>query len=781
MCPSIRDTRLAQLVLGSLISGSLAACLVPPPQPATTPITPVAATAPSPPAVPARKLPVSAYRWRSVEILGGGFVTGLEFSPVARDIVYARTDIGGAYRLNPKDDSWIPLTDFLNRDNSHYLGIESVAPDPVEANRVYMAVGLYSQSWAQPGAFMRSTDRGEHWEVFPTPGLKMGGNEEGRGNGERLAIDPNDTHILYFGSRRWGLWKSEDRAATWQQVPGFPIKEDATGFGIPLVVFDRKSGTPGKPTPVIYVGVTNKDVHLYRSKDAGTTWAPVPRQPTGLVPTHAELDGLGVLYLSYGATPGPSNVPDGAVWKYDTQQEQWTDITPLKPGAALGDGVFDRFGYSALALDGQNPGTLITATIDRWTVGGEIFRSRDGGKTWVPLSNQAKFDPGAAAYLTEPGQANFNPIQWISDVAIDPFNADHAYFLTGGGVWLSKDLTAGDRKAPTHWQFANQNLEEFAVLEMASPPVGPQLLTAVGDLCGFHHQSIEKSPTQFRNPPCANSTGIDFAQAKPNVVVRVGSYHWVGPKDPRGAISFDAGVTWTRFASEPSQTEGSGTVAVSADGQTIIWASRGTKVARSVDNGKTWATVEGLPAATKIADWAPAHLRIAADRVNPRKFYVYDALDGSAYFSSDGGAHFTASTTGIKSLPEYNLGPASIRAVPGIEGDVWMTTGSSLLHSTDSGRTYPEVDNVQESYAIGFGKAAPGAKYPAIYLSGKLGDAVGYFRSADGGAQFVRINDDAHQFGGSNLIMGDPRAYGRVYVAGHGRGVVFGEPLLTAN
>src|SRR6185436_9583193 len=132
------------------------------------------------------------YRWRSVVVHGGGFVTGLVFSPVKAGILYARTDIGGAYRYDPGNQSWTPLTDFLGKAQSNYLGIESIAADPVNAERVYMAVGMYSQTWAGTGAFMRSDDRGTTWQSFPAAPLKMGGNEEGRANGERLAIDPHD-------------------------------------------------------------------------------------------------------------------------------------------------------------------------------------------------------------------------------------------------------------------------------------------------------------------------------------------------------------------------------------------------------------------------------------------------------------------------------------------------------------------------------------------------------------------------------------------------------------
>lgn len=36
--------------------------------------------------------------------------------------------------------------------------------------------------------------------------------------------------------------------------------------------------------------------------------------------------------------------------------------------------------------------------------------------------------------------------------------------------------------------------------------------------------------------------------------------------------------------------------------------------------------------------------------------------------------------------------------------------------------------------------------------------------------------DDAHQYGGTNLIIGDPRVYGRAYIAPAGRGILYGEP-----
>ena len=56
--------------------------------------------------------------------------------------------------------------------------------------------------------------------------FKFGGNEPGRSMGERLAVDPNNNSVLYFGSRTDGLWRSEDYGATWSRVESFPVEGD---------------------------------------------------------------------------------------------------------------------------------------------------------------------------------------------------------------------------------------------------------------------------------------------------------------------------------------------------------------------------------------------------------------------------------------------------------------------------------------------------------------------------------------------------------------------------
>lgn len=712
------------------------------------------------------------YTWTSVRILGGGFVTGIIFSEAEKDLIYARTDIGGTYRWHQAGKRWVPLMDHIGPENDggNYLGIETLAADPVDANRVYMAVGTYTQEWAGNGAILRSQNKGDTWELTEMS-IKMGGNENGRGNGERMAVDPNLNSKLLFGTRKNGLYESDDFGKTWK--PGhFPKQTEPLGVGITFVTFDKKSGQKGKPTPHVYAGFASTETGLYRSTDGGKSWKPVPGQPKGVMPSHGEFDADGILYLSYGNLPGPSDVVTGSVWKYDPKTNQWSDITPLAP---KGD---DKFGYGGLTVLPSGKGTVMVTTIDRWAQGDEIFRTVDGGAHWTALGNKAERDDAGAKYLYWGRDPKSDPralsaTGWMADIAIDPFDTNRAMYVTGQGVWSTHDASEADTDKPTHWKFENENLEETAVKGLVSPPTGPELLSVLGDICGFRHDQVNEVPPEgmFQNPIHGNGTSIDFAESKPTHLVRVG-----GGNDPaHGAVSEDMGKTWTPLKTQP-RSQGSGVVAIAADSSSIVWAPKGAKVSVSLDQGKSWKPAAGLSEPATLPDWAPPSQFPASDRVNANMFYVYDATNGKAHVSTDGGVTFTDSATALPALPEYALTPVSVRAVPGHEGHVWITTGKDLYRSTDGGKTYDAFVPITEAQAVGFGKAPEGKSYPAVFLIAQVNDVQGIFRSDDAGETWIRINDDKHRFATAQLIIGDPKKFGRAYVGTHGRGILYADP-----
>ncbi len=137
--------------------------------------------------------------------------------------------------------------------------------------------------------------------------------------------------------------------------------------------------------------------------------------------------------------------------------------------------------------------------------------------------------------------------------------------------------------------------------------------------------------------------------------------------------------------------------------------------------------------------------------------------------------------TGLPSLPDYQASEGSIRVVYGREGHVWLASPEGLYRSVSSGTNFQKISTVQEAGRIGFGRAIPRENYPAIYMTGKVNDVTGFFRSLDEGENWTRINDSKHQFGWINVVTGDPRVYGRMYIATGGRGILYGEPLYDCN
>jgi hypothetical protein len=307
------------------------------------------------------------------------------------------------------------------------------------------------------------------------------------------------------------------------------------------------------------------------------------------------------------------------------------------------------------------------------------------------------------------------------------------------------------------------------VRQLISPPAGEaHLISGLGDIGVMYHERLAASPSRgmATNPVFGSATGLAQAAAKPSYVVRAG---W--GDHGNGAYSHDGGRTWAPFTAQPDiAKDAPGPIATSADGGTLLWSFvhwDSTKYAahRSADNGATWSEVSSFPkGATPVAD--PA---------DPTLFYAYDTDTGTLYASTDSGRSFSTRARGLPSGDNQ----FKLAAAPGRSGDLWLSVKwNGLYRSTDGGVTFARIASCWASYTLGFGKAADGADYPAVYQVGSTETSTAVYRSDDAAETWVRINDDAHQWGWiGEVITGDPRVYGRVYLGTNGRGIQYGEPV----
>ncbi|MGK6319547.1 WD40/YVTN/BNR-like repeat-containing protein [Sphingomonas sp. DT-204] len=709
------------------------------------------------------------YNWRNAAVGGGGFAPGIVFSPIEPGLAYLRTDMGGAYRWDAKAGRWIPLQD--DQAISSYMGIESIAPDPVDPDVVYLAAGMSKRGEA---AIFRSGDRGAHWRIVSVP-FAMGGNEDGRGLGERLAVDPHRHETLFFGSRHDGLWRSDDAGAHWKQVASFPrpgrgrpAERRATNGGLSFVLFD-----PMHRGRLFVASADSGGTHLFRSDDGGVRWAPVAGGPTDdLLPVKGVVGRDGILTITWSDGIGPTGITRGGVWRYDPAVDRWADVTPER-GAGAPPG-----GYMGVAVSARDPKVIAVSTVNRYKPIDTVWRSTDAGKHWDELWRRSERDVRAAPFLDLDGKADFG--HWIAGLAIDPFDDSHAAYVTGATLYATHDF---GRRGTMLWRPWTRGIEQTAIITLVSPTGGAPLVSGFGDIAGFRHDDLTVSPPHVhRNPYLTNTNTLDYAGLAPAIMVRSGSTHSPIVPGPSLAWSADGGTSWTPLATPPSQPRAYGSpspeqtgdtaITVSADGTTFVVET--DRPLLTADRGRTWQAIEGLPGRT----------RVTADKADARRFYASDFAANRMLRSDDGGRHFQAvrgeglpaDLSGARVTWREAQNP--LAATPGRAGALWLKVGGDLYRSVDAGERWTRTGIGLDCAYYGLGHAAPGSDLPAIYAIGRRNGLYAIWRSLDGGDRWQRINDDRHQWGlRFRVISGDPRRFGRVYIGTDGRGIVYGDPI----
>jgi xyloglucan-specific exo-beta-1,4-glucanase len=750
------------------------------------------------------KMASSATTWRSVKFGGGGYVTGLIFHPTSPHVLYARTDIGGAYRWNQQTSSWVPITDGagFGAAESFYHGIESIAVDPTNDQLVYMAAGMYNSADAT-GRLYISRDRGDHWTHVDLP-FSTGGNNNGRAMGERLMVDPNLPSTLFYGSRTAGLWKSTDSGLTWNQVTTLSSAKltgdqiNALGYsamGVELVVYDtgihgrhKDNGkNPPKDTGAAtqtiytaiapdYVNVAGLTSNLYKSTDGGATWAPVATPVSGYHIPHMVRADDGMFYVAFTHGAGPGDGGPGRLYKFDGSN--WTLLNS-----------FDNFGIGSVSVQGSGATTRIALGVSgswgNWRGQPVVRLSDDGGATWREIE---------ATMPHTPVDGGFSG--WVDDIEIDPANRDHIMHIHGGGIWETWNASS----ATPSWNEAITDLEETAALAIVTPPAGApyKLINSSGDVGTWIDTDLATKPTLGPTTNWSSGNSADMAWSDPLYIAGIGAANWSGGAG-FGFWSGDGGKTWANFATLPpgaaANPSNESNIAVTTRNN-AIWAPANSVPSYTADNGASWIATN-LPPLSGVG--INRGYRVAADRKNPNKVYAYDSggswwnqWSDTAHFwySADGGHTFSERTAFKGTSPMVtSYGNVSLAVNPNVEGDIWLADGNAVYHSLDSGATWTKLSNfasnwgshatwswpeVQGASVVALGKAAPGSSYSAaIYVVGVVNGVWGVYRSDDGGASWTRFNDDAHQFGGIGVMAADQGLYGRIYVSGTGRGLLY--------
>lgn len=689
--------------------------------------------------------------WEPLEVGAGGWITGVDACKAGTTFVL-RTDTYGGYVGNPalgvnvwrqlvRADS-MPASFVAGMGDSLGEGVYELRVAPSDCNRLYMTY---------KGKIYRSVDRGATWtETGFSQAGAVDPNDTYRIWGEKMAVDPANPDVVYAGTPAGGLFVTTDGGASWSAVAGVPVP--ASAAGITGIVFDESSGVAGGRTSTVYA--TSNGNGVYRSTDAGLTWASLAGGPATV--THAAVARDGVYFAV-----------DMGTSAYRYTGGSWSSTASA--GVQLHSIATDPFD-AARIIGGRDSGHLVVST-DRgasWGAGPIWKVTRIAADVpWLAFANEAYMSNGAMRF--------------------DPTVPNKLWFAEGIGLWYS---TAPDDAKGTTWYSASAGIEQLVARDVAIPPGSDKVITAGMDRSIFvlprantaypARYGTEATPSASLIPAWA----VSWAATAPSHLVAVINH---GPE--LSGYSTDGGLTWTRFPTMPAGSSGD-IAATSLDA--IVAVIGGGYAWRTTDRGATW-TALSLPGASDTPSErqnlhngynCKKHI-LAIDGVDLHTVYLHFYGHG-IYRSSDDGASWA-----LVSARDFDGSNAfwqtKLRSVPGRAGHLFLTAGQAgaagaanpadthLWRSTDGGATWAAVPGMAEPYDVALGKAAPGASYPTIYVVGWYRGAYGIWRSTDDAATWTDIGP--FPFGSIdeiNVIAASQDVYGDVYVAFQGSGWGYG-------
>lgn len=378
--------------------------------------------------------------------MGLSGIVGVTAHPRLSGTLFAAS-ADGLFRTGNGGAAWRRLTRGLPANHRPIrVVIDSTTP-----SRVYAMVDDFDTSQRR---LFKSTDGGNSWRPADS-GLE--GQEI-----LSLTIDLRGPQTLYAGTFE-GVYKSTDSGGTWRRT------------GLEGVTFIKAVKVHPTRRNVVFAGA---DGGLFRSQNGGATWSPVsaglpengvvmsleflPFSPETLVAgvvaaprrggvfrsadggTSWRLTSQGLSALSVSSIavdPSNSNtlwiVANAVVFKSNDRGQTWLRIRldPSNPLAGL------------VAIDPLDPSTVYVSLTNR-----DLWRTRDGGRTWEAIGN-----PGVSTL----------------ELLIDPVNPATLYAAGYGGIAKSTD------RGET-WTALPGDASGVPYFDLAIPASSPSTLYAAG-------------------------------------------------------------------------------------------------------------------------------------------------------------------------------------------------------------------------------------------------------------------------------------------------------------
>ena len=771
----------------------------------------------------------SQYLWQPVRIGGGGWVVGMVVHPLDHAVRYARTDVGSAYRWNNSTQQWYPM----RVSNASGLGVQSapetdaptsygedsIAVDPTNTSIVYMVFPTeHSTDIQTPTNYVeiyKSVDGGNNFTPGNMSAAAILGNPNGpnRMDGEKLAVDPANTAVLYYGSDSQGLWRSLDDGITWTQFPLSGASGPPTNIEFVNIQFAKGPGTVtvnGVVVSKTIYGVSirnNSDAggDVYQSTDGGQTWKDISTGVTdatsGQSLSHqaltSSIDGTDALYVvESSATNGGLR----AYWRYASGA--WSRISLQSSiGQALTSVVVDPTNAQRIYAMGADTG---------------LARSDNGGATWINLGSPQYAN--TLAWL--PQTVGMSGGEWHSNGGLKVDAAGNLWTPTGQeGTLTIAAATASAATAanPPKWTIESTGIEELVAMDMVVPPGSNNAIVATAmDTTGFYipnHDNFSAVQIPLQQEIISQGTAVAYAPDVPSYIAVTSSNVYTNGTNYSG-YSTNGGATWSRFGAALQYTCGSskcdipaGMIAVSVRGSRtvggdhiVLYPPNDFAPQYSQDGGATWHITQSFPLNSDgmtinttnynsfLYPQLGQHL-LKADPFTADKFYLkFTHAPNLLYISTDGGQTWQGLANA--NLPDWAW-DGQLVVNSKVQNDLWYADGfqgsspHGVFHSTDGGQTFQQLAGISHAIriAVGAGSGKAGDAPYSIYFYGLTTSSPewGIFQSTNGGSSWNRISYyPTGIYDVPRAMAASQDTFGKVYLGFSGNSFVYGQIAPSA-
>ncbi|MBV9405028.1 MAG: glycoside hydrolase, partial [Acidobacteriaceae bacterium] len=348
------------------------------------------------------------------------------------------------------------------------------------------------------------------------------------GRTRALAGVPSQPNVFYIGAVNGGVWKTNDYGRTWKPI----FDHEPTGSIGAIAV------APSDPN-IVYVGsgegLQRPDLStgdgIYKSIDGGQTWTHLGLQDGQQIP-HIAIDPRDPnrLFVAVLGHPYGPNEERGLYFSND------------------GGKTFEKIlykdentGANDVEIDPSNPHVIYASLWEArqgpwenssWSgTGGGIFKSKDGGKTWKPLTQG----------LPQQGVVQAN-------LAIAPSNPKRIYAAVAsphGGLGIYRSDDAGETWAPVTRD--SRPAARIGGGDLPVPAVDPQdeQVVYVASTVTWKSMDGGQTWTGFRGAPGGDDyQSIWINPNNPNVILIV--------SDQGAIVTVNGGETWSSWFTQPT-------------------------------------------------------------------------------------------------------------------------------------------------------------------------------------------------------------------------------------